>query len=202
MSSGSGAVNACSNWKTKTHLEMKIIILDLDGVINQDSDNFIKSVDEFVPLPGSVEAIARLKKAGYKVYIATNQSGIARGYYDLATLHAMHDKLATLLEHYGVAVDGIEFCPHGPDDHCNCRKPLPGMYERIAKQAGVTDYSDIIVVGDSLRDLQAAQQIHARPHLVRTGKGERTIAKGEGLDNIPVYRDLADFTDQLLQQDN
>ncbi len=179
---------------------MKIIILDRDGVINQDSDNYIRSVDEFIPLPGSIEAIARLKKAGYRVYIATNQSGIARGYYSEDTLHAMHDKLGTLLREHGVEVDGIEYCPHGPDDNCDCRKPAAGMYERIAKQAGIADHSDIIVVGDSLRDLQAAQQIKAQPNLVRTGKGERTLAKGEGLEGIPIYNDLADFTEQLLKQ--
>lgn len=147
---------------------MKIIILDRDGVINQDSDNFIKSVDEFIPLPGSIEAIARLKHAGYKVYIATNQSGIQRGFYTIETLHAMHEKLASLLNARDAQIDGIEFCPHGPDDHCDCRKPKTGMYLAIAKKAGLSDYSDILVVGDSLRDLQAAQAINAKPHLVRT----------------------------------
>ena len=178
---------------------MKIIILDRDGVINQDSDNFIKTVDEFIPLPGSVEAIAKLKLAGYKVFIATNQSGIFRGYYDVTTLNAMHDKLAKLLKEYNVEIDGIEFCPHGPDDNCDCRKPKAGMYLNIAKQVGLTDYSDILVVGDSLRDLQAAQSINAQPHLVRTGKGMRTIEKGEGLENVPVFNDLSDFVTQLLK---
>ncbi len=177
---------------------MKLIILDRDGVINKDSDKFIKSVDEFIPLPGSIEAIARLKKAGYKVYIATNQSGIARGYYSTDTLHAMHEKLATLLNEFDVKIDGIEFCPHGPDDNCDCRKPKAGMYLSIAKKEGLSDYSDIIVVGDSLRDLQAAQTINAKPYLVRTGKGERTIKKNEGLESIPIYNDLTDFVNHLL----
>jgi len=181
---------------------MKLIILDRDGVINQDSDNFIKTVDEFIPLPGSIEAIAKLKNAGYKVYIATNQSGIHRGFYTVETLHAMHEKLAGLLKQYNTSIDGIEFCPHGPDDNCDCRKPRAGMYLAIAKQLGLTDYSEILVVGDSLRDLQAAQSINAKPHLVRTGKGERTIKKGEGLDGIPVYNDLSDFVNQLLQNPN
>lgn len=179
---------------------MKIIILDRDGVINQDSDNFIKSVDEFIPLPGSVEAIAKLKHAGYKVYIATNQSGIFRGFYDVATLNAMHEKLASLLKEHNAEIDGIEFCPHRPVDNCDCRKPKAGMYLNIAKQAGLSDYSEILVVGDSLRDLQAAQSIKAKPHLVRTGKGERTIKKGEGLEDIPVYNDLSDFVNQLLKE--
>ena len=177
---------------------MKLVVLDRDGVINQDSDNFIKTVDEFIPLPGSIEAIAKLKHAGYQVYIATNQSGIFRGYYNVATLNAMHEKLATLLQEYDVKIDGIEFCPHGPDDNCDCRKPKAGMYLTIAKQAGLSDYSNILVVGDSLRDLQAARTINAKPHLVRTGKGERTINKGDGLKDIPVYNDLSDFVNQLL----
>ena len=177
---------------------MKLVILDRDGVINQDSDNFIKTVDEFIPLPGSIDAIAKLKHAGYKVYIATNQSGVFRGYYDLTTLSAMHEKLVTLLKEHDTEIDGIEYCPHGPDDNCDCRKPKPGMYLTIAKQAGVSDYSDMLVVGDSLRDLEAAQKINAKPHLVRTGKGERTITKDEGLEGIPIYNDLADFTNQLL----
>jgi len=181
---------------------MKLVILDRDGVINQDSDNFIKTVDEFIPLPGSVEAIAKLKQAGYKVYIATNQSGIHRGFYTVKTLHAMHKKLAALLTEFDVEIDGIEYCPHGPDDDCDCRKPKAGMYLSIAKQLGLSDYSDILVVGDSLRDLQAAQTINAKPHLVRTGKGERTIQKGEGLDGIPVYNDLSHFVNELLEGSN
>lgn len=178
---------------------MKIIILDRDGVINQDSDHYIKSVAEFIPLPGSISAIAKLKHAGYKVYIASNQSGIYRGYYNESTLHAMHEKLAVLLKEQNVKIDGIEFCPHGPDDSCDCRKPKPGMYLNIAQQAGCTDYSEILVVGDSLRDLQAAQKIKAKAYLVRTGKGERTIKKNEGLKDIPIYNDLADFVNQLLK---
>ena len=178
---------------------MKIIILDRDGVINQDSDKFIKSADEFIPLTGSVEAIAKLKHAGYKVFIATNQSGIFRGLYDVTTLNAMHEKLAALLKEYDAEIDGIEYCPHGPDDNCDCRKPKAGMYLKIAKQLDLTDYTDILVVGDSLRDLQAAQTINAQPNLVRTGKGERTINKGHGLKDIPVYNDLADFVNQLLK---
>lgn len=178
---------------------MKLVILDRDGVINQDSDNFIKSVDEFIPLPGSVEAIAKLKHAGYTVFVATNQSGISRGYYDVATLDAMHQKLAEQLQAFDAEIDGIEFCPHGPDDKCNCRKPKPGMYLSIAKKLGLSDLSDVLVVGDSLRDLEAAKAVNAKPHLVRTGKGERTIKKGEGLEGIPVYNDLKDFVNQLLK---
>ncbi len=174
-----------------------LVILDRDGVINRDSDNYIRTVDEFVPLPGSLDAIARLSKAGYQVAIATNQSGIARGYYDLATLEAMHENLRAELDLLGGTISHIAFCPHGPDDACDCRKPKPGLYIQISQQLN-ENLGDVPVIGDSLRDLQAAQQVDARPILVRTGKGERTIAKGEGLDGIPVYDDLAAAVDALL----
>lgn len=179
---------------------MKLIILDRDGVINQDSDNFIKSVDEFIPLPGSLEAIARLNQAGYRVAVATNQSGIARGYYDLSTLNAMHEKLRRLLATLGGNIEMIAYCPHGPDEGCNCRKPRPGMYQDIARRME-QPLDNVPVIGDSLRDLQAAQAVNARPILVRTGKGERTIAKGDGLDGIPVYDDLAAAVSALLEED-
>ncbi len=178
---------------------MKLIILDRDGVINRDSDDYIKSVDEFVTLPGSVAAIARLNQAGYRVAVATNQSGIARGYYDLDTLNAMHEKLRGELAALGGTVDMIAFCPHGPDDNCDCRKPKPGMYLEIAKRFDIS-LEGVPVVGDSLRDLQAAQAVGASPILVRTGKGERTIAKGEGLEGIPVFDDLAAAVTALLQE--
>lgn len=177
---------------------MKLIILDRDGVINQDSDNFIKSPEEFIPLPGSLEAITRLKKAGYTIAVATNQSGIARGFYDLDTLQQMHDKLASLLDKLGGSVDYIAYCPHGPDDNCDCRKPKTGMYHQIAQHFN-TSLDGIPVIGDSLRDLQAAQSVNAKPYLVKTGKGERTIAKGEGLEGIPVFDDLAAVVDELVK---
>lgn len=177
---------------------LKLIILDRDGVINQDSDNYIKTVDEFIPLPGSIEAIARLNQAGYRVAVATNQSGIARGYFDLETLHAMHEKLRAELAAYGGAVDMIAYCPHGPKEGCDCRKPNPGMYLAIGKRLD-TPLAGVPVIGDSLRDLQAAQQVGATPVLVRTGKGERTLTKGEGLEGIPVYDNLAAAVTALLE---
>lgn len=178
---------------------MKLIILDRDGVINQDSDDFIKNVDEFIPLPGSLEAIARLNQAGYRVTIATNQSGIARGYYDIATLNAMHDKLRRLLSTLGAGIEMIAFCPHGPDDNCDCRKPRAGMYREIADRFEVTLHG-VPIVGDSLRDLIAAREVGARPILVRTGKGLRTLEKGEGLEGIAVYDDLAAAVTALLEE--
>jgi len=177
---------------------MKLIILDRDGVINEDSDEYIKSPDEFLPIPGSLEAIARLNHAGYMVVVATNQSGIARGYFSMDTLTQIHDKLKRLLSAYGGRIDGIFFCPHSPDDQCHCRKPRPGLYEEIAHRLK-TDLAEVPAVGDSLRDLQAAQQVGATPILVRSGKGERTLAKGEGLEGIPVYANLAEYVDELLE---
>lgn len=176
---------------------MKLIILDRDGVINQDSDDYIKSVDEFIPLPGSLEAIARLNQAGYRVAIATNQSGIARGFYDIATLNAMHDKLRRLLNNLGAGIDMIAFCPHGPDDNCDCRKPKAGLYREIAQRFEIS-LENVPIIGDSLRDLEAAIEVGAMPILVRTGKGMRTLAKENGLNDIPVYDDLADAVTALL----
>ena len=178
---------------------MPLIILDRDGVINQDSDNFIRTVDEFIPLPGSLEAIARLSQAGYQVAIATNQSGIGRAYFELASLDAMHNKLRSLLAPLGGRIDYIAYCPHAPDQGCDCRKPKPGMYLQISEALGYP-LDDVPVVGDSLRDLQAAQVVGARPILVRTGKGSRTLAKGEGLAGIPVHADLAAVVDSLLNE--
>ncbi|MDX1335844.1 MAG: D-glycero-beta-D-manno-heptose 1,7-bisphosphate 7-phosphatase [Gammaproteobacteria bacterium] len=176
---------------------MKLIVLDRDGVINYDSDDYIKSVDEWIPLPGSLEAIARLNRAGYTVAVATNQSGIARGYYDLDALQAMHRKMRYGLEELGGELGMIAYCPHGPDDACDCRKPLPGMLNQIAAHYNVSMES-VPVVGDSLRDLEAAMAVGAHPVLVRTGKGERTLAKGGLPDDLEIYDDLAQYVDQFL----
>lgn len=174
-----------------------LVILDRDGVINYDSDDYIRTVDEWRPLPGSLEAIARLSQAGYSVAVATNQSGVARGYYDLAELDAMHEKMQNLLEALGGKVDYIAYCPHGPDDDCSCRKPLPGLLHQIARHFNVS-LTGVAVVGDSLRDLESALAIGACPVLVRTGKGERTVAKGGLPDGLEIYTDLADFVDHFL----
>ncbi len=176
---------------------MKLIILDRDGVINEDSDHFIKSTEEFIPIEGSLEAIARLNQSGYSVVIATNQSGIARGYFDLNTLNSIHEKLRRLLAPFGGHIDAIFFCPHGPEDHCLCRKPDIGLFDEIKQRFGIELY-DVFAIGDSLRDLQAAQRAGASPILVRTGKGERTLANGSGIEDIPVFNNLASFVDELL----
>ncbi len=181
-------------------MKQKWVILDRDGVINQDSDDYIKSLDEFIFIPNSLAAITRLCQAGFQVVVATNQSGIARGYYDVATLDAMHATLRHELEKLGGKVNDIAYCPHLPDDNCDCRKPKPGLYQTLAKRHGFS-LAGVPVIGDSLRDLQAAQQVSAKPILVRTGKGQRTLAKGEGLEGIPIYDDLAAAVDALLAEE-
>lgn len=179
---------------------MKLVILDRDGVINYDSDEYIKSVEEFIPLPGSLEAIARLTQAGYTVVVATNQSGVARGYFSEQTLAQMHAKLEQLLAQVGGKIDAIYYCPHGPDDHCDCRKPKPGLLQQILRDYDV-DVSRTPVIGDSLRDLQSALTVGAQPILVKTGKGERTIAnlaQQPELANVPIFTDLNEAVNYLL----
>lgn len=175
---------------------MKLIILDRDGVINHDSDAYIKSVDEWQPIAGSIEAIARLYHAGWTVAVATNQSGLARGYYDEATLHAMHDKLRALLAEQGAEIGLIAYCPHGPDDGCDCRKPSPGMLLQIAEHYQA-DLDGVWFVGDSLRDLEAAVAVGAQPVLVRTGKGGQT-AEHPFPPQTLVFADLAGVAQALL----
>lgn len=175
---------------------LKLLILDRDGVINYDSDAYIKSVEEWIPLPGSIEAIAQLSKAGWTVAIATNQSGIARGYYDIATLEAMHARLRALVAEQGGEVGLVVYCPHGPDEGCDCRKPEPGMLKIIAEHYKVP-LAGIWFVGDSLGDLEAAKAVDSQPVLVKTGKGEKTQAK-----NLPVgtliFDDLAAVAAELI----
>ena len=176
---------------------MPLIILDRDGVINEDSDEFIKSPDEWQPLPGSLEAIAQLKNAGWQVVVATNQSGIARKLFDLDTLHAIHDKMHSLAHEYGGGIDAVFFCPHGPKDDCDCRKPLPGLFEQISKRLN-TKLDNVPCIGDSLRDIQAAQAAGGQPILVRTGKGTTTLYNEKGIDDVPVYCDLKQAVHALL----
>nr|WP_298136284.1 D-glycero-beta-D-manno-heptose 1,7-bisphosphate 7-phosphatase [uncultured Pseudomonas sp.] len=175
---------------------MKLLILDRDGVVNYDSDAYIKSLDEWIPIPGSIEAIARLSKAGWTVAVATNQSGLARGYYDLPTLEAMHAKLRELVAEQGGEVGLIVHCPHGPDDGCACRKPKPGMLEQIAAHYRVALHG-VWFVGDSSGDLAAARAVDCQPVLVKTGKGERTLAKALPAGTL-VFDDLAAVAAQLL----
>lgn len=174
-----------------------VIILDRDGVINEDSDDFIKSPEEFIPIKGSLSAIARLKQANYNVVIATNQSGVGRGLFDIDMLNRIHGKLHKELADLGVAIDGIFFCPHSPDDECDCRKPKPGLFYDISQRLPV-ELKSVIAVGDSLRDIQAAKIAGAFPVLVKTGKGKKTFQKNVGLENVPVYKDLSAVVDEML----
>lgn len=176
---------------------MKLLILDRDGVINEDSDDYIKSLEEWIPIPSAIAAIARLSKAGWTIAVATNQSGIARGYYDLATLDAMHARLRELVAEQGGELGIIQYCPHGPDDGCDCRKPRPGMLKRIALHYGV-ELAGIWFVGDSSGDLEAALAVDCQPVLVKTGKGERTLAKTLPAGTL-VFDDLAAVAAHLLQ---
>lgn len=178
---------------------MKYIILDRDGVINHDRDDYVKSAAEWVPIDGSLEAMARLNHAGFGLVVATNQSGVGRGLFDMATLNAMHEKMHRLLAQVGGKVDAIFFCPHAPEDGCDCRKPKPGMYLDIARRFNLK-LEQVVVIGDSLRDLQAAVEVGAQPVLVKTGKGERTLAKGGLPADTPVFADLAEAADQLISQ--
>lgn len=179
-------------------MTQKIIVLDRDGVINHDSDAFIKSADEWQPLPGSVEAIARLKQAGWLVAVATNQSGIRRGLFDRATLSAMHQKLQGLLLAHNARVDWISFSPYVSDDATPCRKPATGMLRAIQNRFGLS-LAGAPMVGDTLADMQAARALGMQPFLVKTGKGERTLTSaGPALDEIPVYADLAAVVERLL----
>lgn len=178
---------------------MKLIILDRDGVINFDSDQFIKSPEEWKPIPGSLEAIARLNQAGYRVVLATNQSGIGRGLFDMATLNAIHDKMHKALAQVGGRIDALFFCPHTADSKCDCRKPKPGMFEEISRRFNM-DLNGVPAIGDSLRDLQAATAVRAMPILVRTGKGGKTLAAGDLPEGTQVFADLAEAVRHLTSQ--
>ncbi|MDP3621552.1 MAG: D-glycero-beta-D-manno-heptose 1,7-bisphosphate 7-phosphatase [Polynucleobacter sp.] len=184
----------------------KLIILDRDGVINEDSDAYVKSAAEWIPIPGSLEAIALLSQAGYQIAVATNQSGLARGLFTINDLHAMHQKMADLLSPLGGRVDSIFFCPHVDADRCDCRKPLPGLMRDIASRYRKNDSTmpllGVPIVGDSLRDLEAATVLGATPHLVLTGKGQQTLDQGGLPTGTVVHTNLLAFTKCLLDTES
>ena len=169
---------------------MKLVILDRDGVINHDSDAYIKSADEWEPLPGSLDAIAKLGQSGYHVVVATNQSGIGRGLFEMGTLNAIHEKMYRAVAQAGGRIDAVFYCPHGAEANCACRKPKPGLLEEIGRRFN-TLLKDVPVIGDALRDLQAASAVGAQPILVLTGKGEKTRRDGNLPAGTRVYADLA-----------
>ena len=169
---------------------MKLVILDRDGVINYDSDQYIKSPEEWKPIPGSLAAIARLNQAGYRVVVASNQSGVGRGLFETDTLMAIHDKMLKALALVGGRIDAIFFCPHTNADNCECRKPKAGMYKEIAARFNA-DLAGVPAIGDSMRDLQAAIAVGAQPILVLTGKGRKTQDDPDLPPGTPVFPDLA-----------
>lgn len=178
----------------------RLIVLDRDGVINRDSEQYIKAPDEWLPVPGSLEAIARLNHAGFRVVVATNQSGVGRGLLDFATLTAIHERMHRTLAQAGGRIDAVFFCPHTADSRCECRKPKPGMLLEIGKRFNV-DMTGVPVIGDSLRDLQAAEAVGALPVLVLTGKGERTLREGGFPSHTLIFPDLAFAASALLATD-
>jgi len=179
---------------------MKLIILDRDGVINHDSDQFIKSPEEWKPIRGSLEAIASLNQWGYRVVVATNQSGVGRGLFDMDTLNAIHEKMQKALAQAGGRIDAVFFCTHINGDHCACRKPKPGMYNEISLRYN-TSLAGVPVVGDSLRDLVAATAVGAQPMLVMTGKGAKTADDPELPPGTLIFTDLAAVAAHLAGQD-
>ncbi|MGB7598455.1 MAG: D-glycero-beta-D-manno-heptose 1,7-bisphosphate 7-phosphatase [Gallionella sp.] len=176
---------------------MKLIILDRDGVINFDSDQFIKKPEEWKPIPGSLEAIARLNQADYRVVVATNQSGIGRGLFDMPMLNAIHDKMHKSCALVGARIDAVFYCPHTAESNCLCRKPKAGMLEEIADRYNV-NLAGVPTVGDSLRDLQSAVAMDALPYLVLTGKGLKTQAAGGLPEGTRVFADLAAVVAELV----
>ena len=174
-----------------------LVILDRDGVINQDSPNYIRSPEPWHAIPGSLSAIASLKHAGHTVCVATNQSGIARGYFSLSTLSAIHQKMQQQLQHYNTSLNAIAFCPHVDSDYCQCRKPKPGLITQLQQQFNTAN-DNTWVIGDSLRDLQAAETAGCRCILVATGNGQRTYETNAL--NVPFYQDLKSAVDWLLSR--
>ena len=182
-------------------MSTRLVILDRDGTINADRDDYVKSADEFEPLPGALEAIAQLNHAGVHVAVATNQSGLGRGLFDMAALNAMHAKMNKMLAAVGGRVDAVFFCPHSPEEACRCRKPATGLFEQIAERYGVS-MKGVPVVGDTLRDLQAGVAMGCEPHLVLTGKG--AALRGQPLPasfpaHTQVHEDLAAFVSHWLR---
>ena len=176
---------------------MKLIILDHNGVINECSETFIKTPDEWQPIPGSMEAIARLTHSGYRVVTATNQSGIGRGLLDMVTFNTINDKMYKAVAQAGGRIDSVFFCPHTGTDKCNCRKPKTGMFEEIMQRYG-TDLKNVPVVGDALRDLQAADTVGALPVLLLTGKGKATLEQDTLPSRTLVFDDLSAAVDAIV----
>jgi D-glycero-D-manno-heptose 1,7-bisphosphate phosphatase len=178
---------------------VKLILLDRDGVINFDSEDHIRSEEEWRAIPGSLQAIGRLCRAGWRVVIVSNQSGLALGKFTVEHLNAVHQKMIAHLSQYGGVIDAIFFCPHGPDDGCDCRKPKPGLFLDVARRLRVS-LDGVHYIGDKMNDVKAARAAGATPVLVKTGYGAKTIAAGGVPDDVPIYDDLGAFVDALLEE--
>lgn len=180
--------------------KLKLIILDRDGVINEETADYVKSPAEWKPIPGSLEAIALLTQAGYTIVVATNQSGVGRGYYSEEDLAQIHQKMTACAKAKGGTIDKIFYCPHHPDDHCACRKPASGLFDQIAAMYKI-NLSGVIAIGDSLRDIQAAEKVDCKRLLVLTGNGEKTLKNNPELrDKIAVFTNLLMATQALLKK--
>ena len=176
----------------------KLVILDRDGVINKDSIDHVRSPETWIPIPNSLEAIAKLNHAGSKVVVATNQSGIERGYFSLEQLNAIHQKMRQALERVGGKIDGVFFCPHVAESHCKCRKPLPGLLSEISERLGM-ELKNVPIIGDSYRDLQSAWAVGARGMLVKTGNGLNTLSQyADKLHTTEIFADLATAVEHII----
>jgi len=188
-----------NQFKKQDNKTLKLIILDRDGVINQDSDEYIKSPSEWIPIPGSLEAIGKLTKNGYTIAVVTNQSGLARKLFDEATLLTIHETMRTMTMKHGGKIDKIVYCPHHPDDGCHCRKPNIGLLEKLQAYYQHS-LKDVYFVGDSLKDLQAAEKVGAKGILVLTGKGNKTFSELKKMDmQVPVFRNLETAVDAIIK---
>ena len=185
---------------------VKLVILGRDGVLNGYREDHVKAPEEWTPVPGALEAVARLNHAGWHTVVATNQAGIGRGMIDMASVNAVHAHMNRQLMALGGRIDAVFFCPHTPEEQCDCRKPLPGMMLDIGRRYG-SDLSAVPVVGDTLRDLQAAAAAGCPPHLVLTGRAAALdeAALARFVEQVPaarVHRDLPAFVDWLLKKDH
>ena len=178
---------------------MELVILDRDGVINEDSPRHIRSPEEWIPIPGSLDAIARLNRAGFRVVVATNQSGLARKLFDIETLNRIHETMQRQLAEVGGHVDAIFICPCHPKDNCDCFKPNPGMLLDISERLR-TPLDKVPFIGDKLIDIQAARAAGARPFLVKTGNGKKTLESRQNFDDVEVFDDLAQAADALIDK--
>ena len=183
--------------------DLKLVVLDRDGTLNEDPEDFLHGPGDWKPLPGAIEAVARLNHAGWRVVIASNQSGLGRGLFDVATLNDIHARMHKELALAGARIEAVFFCPHAPEDHCDCRKPAPGLFLQIARRFGVPP-GQMVAVGDSVRDAQAASAAGCEPHLVLTGQSARhrdgTVPAGLP-GGVDLHTDLAAFADALINRD-